>query len=435
MNFGCCWKQAQTINSMFERDEAIKLYQESCKAKDVIVHIGVWMGRSVAISGLANPSSVVHAVDPWSIPLLMKKKRDFLQKENIKDWRQTFINNMSALNISPQVHDGPSQNIASEFDDNTIDLLLIDGCHSRVSVQRDIQLWYDKLKPNGVILGHDWDMLSIREAVHNLITVHEHAPKWFLHRRGIDANYIVTEGYNCEANFLKLLPSLERFNSDDNILISTYPSKDNTVELVDSYCKRHVNWKHITYSKVLCLSAALNRAIDLYVKRLDIKDIAHLDSDCEVLHAKWVEGLRAAMDDNTWRVDARGIVGKRSELKAGGHYACLMRSDIFKEHGLRYDENLTERSQDMELAYRVKVDTGLIKKHASDVVVKHHNANFGAKSEQQRAWYLHQAGLQLIKKYPSSDHELYVLGTKRILRALELWQLSKEDIELTCSVI
>jgi len=430
MDFKHCWQAIQDIYSHVGLDEAEVLYRESCKAKDSIVHIGTLFGRSVAISCLANTSAVTHAVDPWDVQLLWGKVVKYMSDNGIEDFKGAFLDNMSLLNISPVVHDGSSQNVVSKFDDNTIDLIFIDGDHSRKAVEQDISLWYDKLKPNGVILGHDWNHSSVQNAVRSLITVHEHGACWFLHQKGIDANYITTEGYDCEPNFLKLLPSLEQFNSDDNVIILTYPSTDNTIELVDSYCSRHANWQHFTYNKKLCLSEALNRAIDFCVKRLDFNDLVHLDSDCEVLHTKWVEGLRVVMDDDTWRVDAMGIVGRQQRLTRGGHYCCLMRGDVFKEHGLRYDENFTERSQDIDLNYRVGVDTGLVKKHAPSVVVRHYNENFGMKSTQHRAWHVLQAGLHLVKKYPVSGEGLHELGVKRIQRALKLWKLSKDDIAL-----
>lgn len=44
---------------------------------------------------------------------------------------------------------------AKRFRDSSIDLLHIDGAHDLASVEHDLQTWYPKVRPGGVILLHD----------------------------------------------------------------------------------------------------------------------------------------------------------------------------------------------------------------------------------------------------------------------------------------
>jgi predicted O-methyltransferase YrrM len=64
-----------------------------------------------------------------------------------------------------EFHQGKSVDIAKEFKDEYFDYVYIDGDHSYMSVLRDLQAWYGKVKPGGVFAGHDWFHNDVRCAV------------------------------------------------------------------------------------------------------------------------------------------------------------------------------------------------------------------------------------------------------------------------------
>ena len=59
-------------------------------------------------------------------------------------------------------------NAINDFDDNSIDLLHIDGHHSYVSVKNDFNKWRSKVKDGGIILLHDTLVIKENFGVHQL---------------------------------------------------------------------------------------------------------------------------------------------------------------------------------------------------------------------------------------------------------------------------
>lgn len=50
----------------------------------------------------------------------------------------------------------PSVEAAAEFEDCSLDWVYLDGNHDLKHVSQDIIFWYDKVKPGGVLGGHDY---------------------------------------------------------------------------------------------------------------------------------------------------------------------------------------------------------------------------------------------------------------------------------------
>ena len=54
-----------------------------------------------------------------------------------------------------------SEEAASFFQDASFDFVYIDALHDYINCKRDIELWYPKVKPFGVIAGHDYWNASV----------------------------------------------------------------------------------------------------------------------------------------------------------------------------------------------------------------------------------------------------------------------------------
>ena len=64
---------------------------------------------------------------------------------------------------------GFSAEEAVGFQDHSVDAVYIDGAHDIGSVRKDINLWLPKIKEGGVICGHDWSSLVVRNGVTGIL--------------------------------------------------------------------------------------------------------------------------------------------------------------------------------------------------------------------------------------------------------------------------
>ena len=82
-------------------------------------------------------------------------------------------NNFQYVNLDSVYHDltrkykdspnvsllkGDSVTMLSTFPDNTFDMVYLDGDHSYEGVKKDIEVAFQKVKPNGWLMGHDYEM-------------------------------------------------------------------------------------------------------------------------------------------------------------------------------------------------------------------------------------------------------------------------------------
>lgn len=78
-----------------------------------------------------------------------------------------FISNIKKYGIYEHVEikKGPSVEIAKEIPISSVDLVFIDANHDYDFVKEDINSWYPKVKPDGIIAGHDFEWPSVKQAI------------------------------------------------------------------------------------------------------------------------------------------------------------------------------------------------------------------------------------------------------------------------------
>lgn len=62
-----------------------------------------------------------------------------------------------------------SEQAAAKIADNSLDFVFIDAIHTYDAVLSDLRCWYPKVRPNGLVSGHDYSWPGVKEAVETFI--------------------------------------------------------------------------------------------------------------------------------------------------------------------------------------------------------------------------------------------------------------------------
>lgn len=133
------------------------------KEKDLVgLEIGCDIGETAEFMLMEVPNLTLHVVDPYT---------DYV------DWNSNFLHQRATMfedvksRFAPYgnrfvMHRNYSDNAVSDFEDNSLDYIFIDGLHTYEQVLLDCKNYYSKVKEGGVFSGHDYNAIpGVRQAV------------------------------------------------------------------------------------------------------------------------------------------------------------------------------------------------------------------------------------------------------------------------------
>ena len=132
--------------------------------------IGVKEGRFISHMLCRFPKLIMYAIDPW--------ENQPEGSETYIGWDWKDIYKRYRVNVSPYYdrvieYRDYSQNVIGEVVNGSLDFVFIDAQHDYDSVKRDIELWRPKIKPGGLLCGHDYQpkfqglIQAVNECVEN----------------------------------------------------------------------------------------------------------------------------------------------------------------------------------------------------------------------------------------------------------------------------
>lgn len=151
----------ENITGWFNFPQFYKYIVTRFPSESHFVEVGCYEGKSLAYLIVeiinAEKNITVTAVDSFiGVP--------FLDNKGLLD---KFHANLKPVQNKFNVLIGNSWEIATKFEDNSLDFVFIDACHEYEPLKKDILAWMSKIKAGGILAGHDYTegYVTVRQAV------------------------------------------------------------------------------------------------------------------------------------------------------------------------------------------------------------------------------------------------------------------------------
>jgi predicted O-methyltransferase YrrM len=171
-----------TINHFNRRKEFIQMLAK--RGAKIGVEVGTDHGKYAQQLCEGIPGLFLSCVDPWTPYTEGNEVHDEVEIEQIY---QEAIKRLEPYN--GQIFRKTSMEAVKAFLDNSLDFVFIDGNHSYEYVKEDIREWTKKVKPGGIIAGHDYKEDSVNnygviQAVNEYVEENNIDPLFILHTGG-----------------------------------------------------------------------------------------------------------------------------------------------------------------------------------------------------------------------------------------------------------
>lgn len=135
--------------------------------------VGVWKADFAAELLRVTEAAELHLVDPWaSNPDRSDEWYSIDQPAMDRIYESVVDRFESERRVA--VYRAASPEAAGLFDDGMFDWVYLDGDHAYEGIRADLDAWYPKVKPGGVLCGDDYDTThwwgdAVRRAVREFV--------------------------------------------------------------------------------------------------------------------------------------------------------------------------------------------------------------------------------------------------------------------------
>ncbi|MCK5605882.1 class I SAM-dependent methyltransferase [Candidatus Pacearchaeota archaeon] len=128
--------------------------------------IGVWRGNTSMLLLRAFSELKLHLIDPYKKETLFGGLPKIMSVDEALKEAKTKLNSYKDRCIW---HRMVSQKASYSIKNKSLDFVFIDGDHSFLAVKKDIKHYLKKIRPGGVMLGHDWRASRLNKGVQRAV--------------------------------------------------------------------------------------------------------------------------------------------------------------------------------------------------------------------------------------------------------------------------
>lgn len=136
------------------------------------VEVGCWHGQSsvslLKMIGQAGAEIAVDFIDTWLASPNEPEMLAELERLGPDHVYESFLANVAPYAGWRAIRKR-SVEAAADYEDASLDFVFIDADHSAEAVEADVRAWLPKVKPGGVLAGHDADYDSVRAGLSRVI--------------------------------------------------------------------------------------------------------------------------------------------------------------------------------------------------------------------------------------------------------------------------
>jgi len=144
----------QKIQGWFDFQSLYDAIAKSATNDDLLVEVGCYKGKSVCYLGAKlielGKTTRIFAIDTFNGTENEPHDSGFL----IEFQKNVELSGCQDI-ITPLPERSPDA--AKNFMDNECALIFLDACHEYSAVKTDIAAWLPKVKPGGILAGHDYN--------------------------------------------------------------------------------------------------------------------------------------------------------------------------------------------------------------------------------------------------------------------------------------
>ena len=160
----------QSIEGWFNMEAQYLELLNHCPDGGTFVELGCFKGKSTSfiVTEIINQKRDVsfYAVDSFEGSTNLSDAKEVEAYNGIRNIENDFKNNTKHLYNYFFTYKELSHQAADNFNNKDVDVIFIDAGHSYEAVKKDIEAWLPKMKPNGIIAGHDYNSWSgVKKAV------------------------------------------------------------------------------------------------------------------------------------------------------------------------------------------------------------------------------------------------------------------------------